>query len=231
MHAAEGSDWFWWLGVDHHTLDKGVFDRILREHLAATYERRGVEPPIWVHEPIAGVVRLEDESAPLGYIHPILDGRETSYFEWRWAGRLSAGAGGSMHRDAGVLREVFYGFDERTMFLRIDLDAAVAEDPEARLEIEVSKPGTRHVFGWPVTRGVPKIATSDGVAPDGARVVVGDVVEAGLPLEALGLRSRDEIQLLVRARSGERRTGEIASSAGQPIRISGPEDEAAQWSA
>jgi len=231
LHAAEGSDWFWWLGVDHHTLDKDVFDRILREHLAATYDRRGADAPAWVHEPIAGVVRLEDETAPLGYIHPILDGRETSYFEWRWAGRLNAGAGGSMHRDAGVLREVFYGFDERSMFLRVDLDSAVATDAQASIELEVSQSGIRRELVWAAARGNPRVARPDGTAPDGVRVVIDEIVEAAIPLASLGLRSGDEIQLIVRVRSGDRRTGEIASSAGQPIRISGPEDEAAQWSA
>lgn len=231
LHAAEGSDWFWWLGVDHHTLDKDVFDRILREHLAATYERRSADPPAWVHEPIAGVVRFEDESAPLGYVHPALDGRETSYYEWRGAGRLTAGAGGSMHRDAGVLREVFYGFDAGHLYLRVDLETETLADPAARIEVEIAAGGARRSFGWPVAPGSYVPATAEGAALDGGRAVVGEVAEAGIPLAALGLKAGDEIQLAVRARSGGERTGEIASSAGQPIRISGPEDEAAQWSA
>ena len=231
LHAAEGSDWFWWLGVDHHTLDKDVFDRILREHLAATYERRAVDPPAWVHEPIAGVVRLEDESAPLGYVHPALDGRETSYYEWRGAGRLTAGAGGSMHRDAGVLREVFYGFDAGHLFLRVDLEPEAMADPAAGIEVEIAAGGSRQGFGWPVAPGSHVPVAAGGAALDGGRAVVGEIAEAGIPLAALGLEAGDEIQLTVRARSGGERTGEIASSAGQPIRISGPEDEAAQWSA
>lgn len=230
LHAAEGSDWFWWLGVDHHTLDKDVFDRILREHLAGTYERRAAAPPPWVHEPIAGVVRLEDESAPLGYVHPALDGRETSYYEWRGAGRLSAGAGGSMHRDAGLLREVFYGVDAAHLYLRVDLEPAALADPAAYIEVEIVAGGSRRGLEWPVVAGSHGIRTGD--APlDGARAVVGEIVEAGIPLGALGLKAGDEIQLTVRTRSGGERTGEIASGAGQPIRISGPEDEAAQWSA
>ena len=231
LDAAEGSDWFWWLGVDHHTLDKDVFDRILREHLAGTYERRAAEAPAWVHEPIAGVVRLEDESAPLGYVHPALDGRETSYYEWRGAGRLTAAAGGSMHRDAGLLRDVFYGFDDSHLYLRVDLEEPARADPAARIEVEIAAGGSRFVFGWPAAPGSHAPVTAEGAALDGARAVVGEIAEAEIPLAALGLRAGDEIQLAVRARSGGERTGEIASSAGQPIRISGPEDEAAQWSA
>jgi alpha-amylase/alpha-mannosidase (GH57 family) len=38
LHRAEGSDWFWWFGDDHHTDDRDIFDRLFREQLRAVYE-------------------------------------------------------------------------------------------------------------------------------------------------------------------------------------------------
>src|SRR5207244_5406944 len=35
---AEGSDWFWWLGDEHYSRDKVLFDRLFRAHLRAAYE-------------------------------------------------------------------------------------------------------------------------------------------------------------------------------------------------
>ena len=230
LHAAEGSDWFWWLGVDHHTVDKAVFDRILREHLAAVYERRGADAPSWVDEPIAAGAHVEVPGAPLGYLRPIVDGRVTTYYEWHGAGRLS-GAGASMHRDAGWIRDVLYGFDDRRMFLRVDLDPAAG--PGARIEVEIGTASGRRSLGWTMDRGARALETSGATESAGepARVAVDEIAEVVIPLGLLGVRSGQSIEVAVRARSGAEPRGEVSTSPGSPIRITGPEDEAAQWSA
>ena len=112
----------------------------------------------------------------------------------------------------------------------MDLEGAGPIDRAANVEVEIAGGGSQRAFGWPVAAGSHAVAAGSA-SLDGGRVVVGEIMEAGIPLAALGLKPGDEIQLTVRVRSGGERTGEIASGAGQPIRISGPEDEAAQWSA
>ena len=248
LHAAEGSDWFWWFGVDHHTHDKALFDRILREHLAGTYERRGAPVPPAVVEPIARLERRIGESAPLGYLRPVIDGRVTSYFEWKAAGRRGADAGSSMHRAPGAIRELHYGFDERRLFLRIDA-AALEGGAAPHVELEVrsesrtcrlsagTSPGQSEVVLVRET-AAPSTAAGTSARPGGpkaavpgARCVTREVIEMEIPLASIGLSAGDEVTLVVRVLAGDDVLGELAAGDPDPIRISGPEDEAAQWSA
>ncbi len=54
--AAEGSDWFWWLGADQDSGRDDEFDRLHRRHLARAYQLAGLPAPdlaIGVAPPIA----------------------------------------------------------------------------------------------------------------------------------------------------------------------------------
>jgi len=42
---AEGSDWNWWYGPEHHTENREEFDQIYREHLANVYKALGLAVP------------------------------------------------------------------------------------------------------------------------------------------------------------------------------------------
>src|SRR5204863_8349146 len=84
---AEGSDWCWWYGDDHssdHDLD---FDDLFRRHLRNAYQMLGQPIPeelFVTNITTGGVPRTVVE--PVGLLHPTLDGRATSYFEWLPAG-------------------------------------------------------------------------------------------------------------------------------------------------
>ena len=45
LYAAEGSDWFWWFGSDHHTDAAEEFDDLFRGHLRAACRLAGLDPP------------------------------------------------------------------------------------------------------------------------------------------------------------------------------------------
>jgi alpha-amylase/alpha-mannosidase (GH57 family) len=45
LHAAEGSDWFWWFGDDQESGDDGEFDALFRAHLREVYRAAGLDPP------------------------------------------------------------------------------------------------------------------------------------------------------------------------------------------
>ena len=122
--AAEGSDWFWWLGDDHPTPLAPVFDRIFRELLRSAFEHLDLTPPAFLDRPLKqapapGVQR------PRSRIRPRLDGRESHYLEWRNAGRLwihlqPAMAGEPLHA-------LYYGFDEDRLYLRLDFSRPCRE--------------------------------------------------------------------------------------------------------
>ena len=45
LYAAEGSDWFWWLGSDQESGYDEVFDDLFRGHLKRVYRASGTKPP------------------------------------------------------------------------------------------------------------------------------------------------------------------------------------------
>ena len=57
IYAAEGSDWFWWLGDDQNCDADPLFDDLFRQHLRAAYHLSGVDPPEPLYRPLARVVR------------------------------------------------------------------------------------------------------------------------------------------------------------------------------
>ena len=50
INAAEGSDWFWWLGDDHASGNNEDFDDLFRAHLRAVYRALGQDPPAILDE-------------------------------------------------------------------------------------------------------------------------------------------------------------------------------------
>ncbi|HIJ87605.1 MAG TPA: glycoside hydrolase [Desulfuromonadales bacterium] len=121
LYAAEGSDWFWWYGDDHFSPHSDRFDRLFRQHLMNIYRLLGQDPPRELLEPIkkknpAGLVR-----EPAAYIAPEISGRISDYFEWLAAGLYDLTRQGSaMHSSDRMLQSFYYGFNEKSLFFRID---------------------------------------------------------------------------------------------------------------
>jgi len=120
---AEGSDWCWWYGPEHDSPDRPDFDRLYRSHLANVYRALGQQPPERLSRPILRVTVQEFHIDPTGFIHPVIDGQVTSYFEWLGAGLYRADSrSGAMHGRQFLVREVHYGTDGASAFLRMDFD-------------------------------------------------------------------------------------------------------------
>jgi len=134
---AEGSDWCWWYGPEHDPPNRPDFDRLYRSHLANVYRALGKEPPEKLSRPILKVAVLEFRQEPGGLIHPVIDGQVTSYFEWLGAGLYRADPrSGAMHGRQFLVREVYYGTDGASVFLRLDFDThpeAMAGGVEVRV--------------------------------------------------------------------------------------------------
>ena len=57
---AEGSDWNWWYGPEHHSANDSDFDELYRKHLSNVYTALGGVPPDHLARPISGVLaRIE----------------------------------------------------------------------------------------------------------------------------------------------------------------------------
>lgn len=133
--VAEGSDWCWWYGDEHFTPHAAEFDRLFRHHIKAAYRAMGETPPDSLDLPIIRLARVPATanrlSTPRTYLRPRIDGVVSSYFEWSPASRYTPSPEFSaMHRAGrGLLKSMHYGFDESTLFLRLDLQPVTFEIP------------------------------------------------------------------------------------------------------
>ncbi len=115
--AAEGSDWFWWLGEDHPTPLAPVFDRLFRALLSSAFELLAMPVPPYLSRPIKASPTPQVQK-PRSLLQPYLDGQVTHYLEWKNAGRVFFHLHPAMAGE--LLQAVYYGFDHRFLFLRLD---------------------------------------------------------------------------------------------------------------
>ena len=114
----------WWFGDTHFSTHAEEFDRLFRTHLSNCYQLAGLEIPAVLQQPIRrrAVAALHN---PTGFIHPTIDGRETSYYEWLYAGRIDLRQQyTAIHRSEQYLRRLCFGFDEAAYYFRLDVDLA-----------------------------------------------------------------------------------------------------------
>src|SRR5262249_9471083 len=117
---AEGSDWFWWYGDDHSSAHDAEFDELFRRHVRNVY--RALEKPIPEELFVTNIATQPPASEvqrPPGFIHPVVDGEVSSYFEWLGAGCAdAAGTAGAMHQVSGQrpsIGLIEFGFDAKNL--------------------------------------------------------------------------------------------------------------------
>ena len=137
--AAEGSDWCWWYGPEHSSVNDAEFDALYRKLLTQVYLSLGAEAPDVLAEPIKRQPERALILPPSAYLQVKVDGRESTYFEWMGSGLYSADRRSSaMHGRLLILHELRYGFDEKHFNLRVDVfSGALAELRDAEFRITV----------------------------------------------------------------------------------------------
>ncbi len=124
---AEGSDWNWWYGPEHHSANDRDFDELYRKHLSNIYRALGAAPPDHLLQPIAGIAVQPPFLAQTAYIHPRITGDLVRYFEWIGAAMHSADAhSGSMHGKVFLLHALYAGIDEANFYARLDFSVPVS---------------------------------------------------------------------------------------------------------
>ena len=214
IYAAEGSDWFWWYGDRFSSDNDALFDQLFRTHLKNAYTALGETPPESLDMPIINQGRVAVTREPRAFLKPVIDGRETSYYEWVDAGQYRATHSDStMCRSEAFIKELRYGFDEKNFFLRIDpLDKeGIAGSEEYRVHIHFTSPReTRLAFSLNRKNGQrPKCELCHRETPQrfGKKSVCGElamdrIIELGLPFRDLGFKKREEVNFYVQVKSG-----------------------------
>jgi len=121
MMVAEGSDWFWWLGDDHHTQNAVEFDEMFRNHLKNVYRLLDHPYPPGLDIPIKRADVKPHFRNPVHTISPQLDGKVSDYYEWLSAGFATPWGGEAMHKINRYIEKIYFGYDIRKFYLRIDL--------------------------------------------------------------------------------------------------------------
>ena len=67
---AEGSDWNWWYGPEHHSANDRDFDELYRKHLSNVYTALGGVPPDHLARPISSVLTRSTFVPQTAYVRP-----------------------------------------------------------------------------------------------------------------------------------------------------------------
>jgi alpha-amylase/alpha-mannosidase (GH57 family) len=133
---AEGSDWNWWYGPEHHSANDREFDELYRKHLSNVYQALGATPPDYLAQPITGGGVQPSFMPQTHYIHPRIDGQLVRYFEWMGAAHYTADRrSGAMHGRVFLLEAIYGGIDQKNVYGRIDFAEQI---PQGDFEIVVN---------------------------------------------------------------------------------------------
>ncbi len=196
---AEGSDWNWWYGPEHHSANDRDFDELYRKHLSNVYQALGGNPPDYLAQAITAGVARPWFTPQTAYIHPRVAGDRVRYFEWMGAARYTADQrSGAMHGKQFLLDEVFAGIDEEYVYGRLEFCGKVPEDAievvvnleswanratKPRRELRLNAAVDRgRIQSWKVTQGKDKVVADSTDAKDMARVALARNFEFRIPL-------------------------------------------------
>src|SRR5579863_10540265 len=159
---AEGSDWNWWYGPEHHSANDRDFDELYRKHLSNVYQALGAVPPDYLAQPITGAEVRPSFVPQTAYIHPRVAGDKVRYFEWMGAAAYNADQrAGAMHGKQFLLDAVYAGIDGTHLYGRLDFKDKV---PETDFEVVVN------VESWAAGEPRPRRSLRLDVAAERRRV-------------------------------------------------------------
>jgi alpha-amylase/alpha-mannosidase (GH57 family) len=188
IYAAEGSDWYWWYGKEQVSGEDPEFDALFRSHLRHAYEAVGSHVPARALEPITSVrKKVAIPFEPAAVMKPMLDGKVTTFYEWKLAGLYESYRDSTRTTGAErLLNAIYFGFDHDNLYLR--LDTAISPRDKAfthllfRLEFEVP---VRRVIAISATEPCVEGSAELRVRPEAeaghVRAVACDITEVAVP--------------------------------------------------
>ncbi|HEX6806120.1 MAG TPA: glycoside hydrolase family 57 protein [Terriglobales bacterium] len=193
---AEGSDWNWWYGPEHHSANDREFDELYRKHLSNVYQALRATPPDYLAQPIMRGGAHPVFVPQASYIHPRIDGTKIRYFEWMGAAHYTADRrAGAMHGKVFLLDSIYAGIDEKHVYGRVDfaelspqdeleivvnLESWAGNGVRARraLRLDVAVKGLR-IAAWKISED------GEGLRAEDAAVALGQTFEFKMPLSLL----------------------------------------------
>ncbi len=152
--SSQCSDWFWWYGDDHVTEFGLEFDTLFREHLMGIYRLLNMQPPSDLFIPI-----ISNKSTasfllkPQTLISPLIDGKNSYFFEWLGCGSIDESKlYFAMDRVRGPIEKIYYGHNDKTIFLAFEGDMASLKMLSLHLEIIIEETGEHFDFSMNIDK-------------------------------------------------------------------------------
>ena len=122
LYIAEGSDWFWWYGLDQDSGYDELWDLLYKTHLSNIYRAIDLDLPIYLQDiwTSPAIPDLQDSSV----IEPSIDGTALPG-EWDGASKFS------FQDDGNEISEIWVGYDTQSVFVRIDTETSPMELSES----------------------------------------------------------------------------------------------------
>ncbi len=185
LMIAEGSDWCWWYGPEHHSDNRVEFDQLYRSHLTNVFRSLDLAPPEELARPILKVAVEAQHLLPTAPIQPTIDGEISSFFEWLGAGSYRVdNRSGAMHGKRFLVRELLYGSDRHNLYLRVDFEQGVDG-----VRMHLNAGGAE--WDLDLQRGSAKVRQSQPPLD----VSFGRVLEIRIPLQLVTQPSSDYVPL------------------------------------
>ena len=147
----------------------------------------------------------------------------SNYFEWMGAGFLEGkGHGVAMHESVSLIKGCYFGFDEASFYLRVDIDRAFIPDI-ADLCFEIT------IVGKETFQTLYRVKGKKLESPLPAKIVFSDILEMQVPLKALGVKADDKISLGVSIKTKEMQVGRIPSRGYLTIKVPSENFEMEMW--
>lgn len=204
IYIAEGSDWYWWYGDDFSSSSEDTFDFLFRNHLMNVYRIANSRIPPALKQTIKNFAKpIRGQLVPMQFIQPTLDGKVTNFYEWMNAGSFKFEEPmGAMQRAEHLVKAIYYGFDLKTLYLRVDFQDHIdrgefkkyrgsfyfANDREFSLEFPLASPHSMELYEL-VEDKKNKLTTIEG------SVCLDAILELAIPFSKLDAKPKQEIYL------------------------------------
>jgi len=217
---AEGSDWNWWYGPEHHSANDRDFDELYRKHLSNVYTALEGVPPEELTVPIASGYGRPSYHPQTAYVHASVDGLVSGYFEWMGAASYTSDQRSSaMHGKQFLLDAVYAGLDADSVSGRLDFYQSLPEGPyQIIVHIEVTadlkdRNSTAssyrmvvdaqgaNLLGWVLTNGNERnklashAANNGSQSANGVEVAIAEIFEMRVPFDLIGARTGSRVRL------------------------------------
>ncbi len=217
---AEGSDWNWWYGPEHHSANDRDFDELYRKHLSNVYHALEGIPPAELNTPIIQGVQRPSYIPQTAYVSARVDGLVSGYFEWMGAASYTSDQRTSaMHGKQFLLDAVYAGLDADSVSGRLDFYHGVPEGAYrlvVNLEVWSSQgsqkaaPNSyrltvdaqgRQVHKWTLTNGEERhrlatFSSENGNAEtQGVEVALNQIFEMRVPFELIKAQEGSRVRL------------------------------------